>query len=524
MGSKTAAPLQAGPLQAGPLQAGPLLTGLLLVGLLAQAVPGWAAGGMQPSWLFCRPLSTNGQPVLDRADDPAMRQYHGVKPNGIQRLFVIPADRTADPPKEVEAYLQNNPEFKRSLELFGTARSLRYSLLAKKALPDLGTPRAAALSQAKKALTSPLVLLDRPPQANFGFSMLPMPTVVAESADDLGTVRLVAPECIIVAGLGKRTIASTITIGLLGTLVAHEAAHAAMLEVYGTAYDLLAKDFKGSHQVTTISNPAFALLEGWAEAISAWVDPTASLRGKEREARIGGVSDFYFDANDDIRLEKYLWIDPAAKDGRLKNASQLICTEGVVATILYRILSSRAIAAPVEKLLTVMARTQPKSLPELIKGYLAECPADRQTVLRIVLETTRYRTMSRPTAAAYAAYRAARAAQTSGRGEAATLRAAKTAYEEAKEEAFAQAVKGAEVFSDLGPALAVFGAGYTFDLNTADLDVLMRSSLEKEDALKVLAAREAVTYFTGDPLGQLKKAIGEDVWQKKYGRYAWGNK
>lgn len=479
-------------------------------------LPAPVADASEASFLIARPLfEGNGRPLLDRSTDPALTPYQGTNPKGHQRLYVVPADRAGDPPEALTRYLAGSPEFQRAFDLLRTARHLRYAQLTKEKAGK------AALDFARGVLAGPLVILDRSPERGYSFCMLGLTTLVVEGPRALGRILHASPDFILVTDLSNQTWKQALENDLLDILVGHEVAHAAMFECMGPAFDSLAGSYRGAHVTTTVSHPGFALLEGWAEAVQAWIDPAAARRAKGRKAREAGVSDFYLDSQDDIRQETYLWVDARAKDGRLRNASQMMATEGIVATLLYKILASRAIAGAPEKLLTVMVYDRPQSFPDLVRGYLKRFPGDRSTLLRIVLETTRYRTMSRPVAEAYQAYRNARARQTSRQADAATLQAAKRVYETAKEKAFRQAMDGADIFVDLGPALRIYGAGYEFDLNLVDLDGLIRCSIDREDAAKVLAAREAVTYFTGDPLETIRKAIGEETWQKKYGRYLW---
>jgi hypothetical protein len=493
--------------------------------ILSATAPGY---GLDPLLIkFCSPvLDQTGQLVTGFSSDSGLARYFPPRSSGQQIVFLQATPETPAT-KNLNEYLARSPEFRRSLDLVFMVRKSRYDLERKGLLPRLPTPSPRALGFSRSLITQPVFFAIEPN----GFSMNPTGVVLVDPADPAHREQAMAPEIMVVAPIASRTVNSMMENDYLDLLAAHEMAHVAMFEAYGSRFFELAETFERGilqgHSPQTISHGSFALLEGWAEAVAAWVDPAGRLcRKAAAEARNRLKHDYvplyYFDANDKIRHEFYLWVHPEQRDGRLKNASQILATEGTVAGILFDLLSNRKLVAAHEKILRLMISSHPANLAELIRAWIQEFPEDASTVLRVLLETTRYATMDRQVALAYAESWQMRQSFTRGRVTREVFEKSRKAYEEAKEKAFRAALAGADPFAAVCPRVGFRVTDFTGDLNLVDVDTLVNDCfLEKDDAEKVVAARETAGYFQGKALAQLIAAIGQERWEKNYSRFSW---
>lgn len=502
-----------------------LLARIFFTVSLLVSIPAISAPDKPPIRLCVPLLAENGLPLMDRSTDPSLGQYHPHTSEGYHRMYITQAPEDEET-QRLKFYFQNSPEIKRSLELLYYARKIRYHCLKKGAIPGLKKPDPLAVDQARRLIQTPLLMLIKRPMENYPFCMLRISSILIKEDMQKRVADELAPEVLVIVPFGTYSFESMMANDLLDLLCSHEIAHAAMFEAYGAVFDAMSQTKKSvSHYFDSITTGQYALIEGWAEAVCAWVDPAGKLRKKAAaEAKKALKTDYYFDANDKLRQDHFIWIDPKKKDGRLKNGSQILATEGIVASILFQLLSNRKLIQPEEKILTLMATQQPRDLRALIRAWTQKYPNEAETILRIVLETTRYACMDRQVAKAYTAYRAARNAFISRKGSKKAFMEAKRYYEGRKEKAFQAALHGEDPFAATGPQLEFYGPGYFGDLNLVDAKTLVNEcGLDPEDAEKIIEAREKTGYFAGTAMGNIIHTIGEATWQKKYSKMYWQN-
>lgn len=324
-------------------------------------------------------------------------------------------------------------------------------------------------------------------------------------------------------------VARSVENDTLDLVVCHELAHGIMFDAYGRPHNR--KVGRGpsihGHTADLITDREKAWLEGWAEAFEAFY-------GRNRKiTRLGeshyGIASFLIDRQDSVRRDRWLWLTGKANQAaQMKNAAQMMASEGVIAGLFFDILANRALVSPFEKSITVMVRRQPKDFAAFVNAWLELFPGDRRTMLRIVLEHTRYATFDPSVTALYQEfYRVRRALQTR-KGSNSEALVAEKAYLKAKEEAFAKALAGADPFSALPPQLwtgienltrkdgrVTRMARLNVDLNSVDAFLLEYSGLfEKPQIAEFLATRDKQGFFRGNPIDVLRRFIGEERWKK----------
>lgn len=499
---------------------------------------------------------TFAEPVMVPAADPGQGVFTG-RPS----VFgLAPAPTTGEFATLVLPYLAKSPEFRDVLKLRRTARHLRARELAAmiKAAGQQNERFAALLAYVKSAVGTPLIITERAPLPEYIRKPGAGPCNITSGAGIVVDGKTVVSDgnviCISdLVGSGDKlmfSVADAVRNDTLDIVLCHEVAHAIMNDLYGKAYINFKRPSNNGHAAPVITDLALAFIEGWAEAFEAVYGP-ANLNLRKDQAERLRIAEFLFERQDPVRRERYIWENIRGRPtGVLKNGLQMLCTEGVIAGILYDIMTSRAIAAPVEKILTVMVRMRPLDFRGLFNGLLKYYKDDRKVLLRILLENTNYVTMDGEAARLYQAYYQKKLAYQQKKCSRDEFTAAKQAFVSHKEALFAKAMAGADVFANVGPELWFSGlviaakpreltkferaqlearnwlkmsAGnfdpnrweFNLDLNTVTERMLKRIGVPAEAAAKLLAARREKGFFTGNPLDILKEYLGS-----AYGNWA----
>ncbi|HPW57581.1 MAG TPA: hypothetical protein PLK58_03000 [Candidatus Rifleibacterium sp.] len=433
-------------------------------------------------------------------------------------------------------YLQNSKTIKDTLRARQTARWIIYRELtsgtdqAEKAVnPDI----KAVLRQ---WVDEPLLLLPRtsiPGMQSSGPHAVPYPLAVYNDKNEC----VAFDSFFIVIDDSEERQAHKIPFNVvrsvendtLDLVVCHELAHGIMFDAYCRPHNRKVGNGPSIHGHTTdlITDREKAWLEGWAEAFEAFY-------GRNRKiTRLGeshyGIASFLIDRQDSVRRDRWLWLTGRANQAaQMKNAAQMMASEGVIAGLIFDILSNRALVSPFEKSITVMTRRKPKDFAAFVNAWLELFPGDRRTMLRIILEHTKYATFDSTVSALYQEFYRARRAMQTRKGNNTDAQTAEKAYLKAKEEAFAKAFAGANPFSALPPQLwigienltrkdgkVIRMARLNIDLNSVDAFLLEYSGLfAKPQIAEFLAAREKQCFFRGKPIDALRSFIGEERWKK----------
>jgi hypothetical protein len=510
------------------------------------------------------PITVGGQTfvfnemVLVSTADPAQGYFTG-RPS-VFAMQAAPAQ--GEFAEKVIPYLLKSPEFADVLKLRRSARLIRAREVAAnvKTLAK-GDPRADEMvAYLKAAVGTPLIVTERAPMPEYIRKAGAGPCNISAGAGLVVDGKTVVSDGNIVCisdllGADDKVMFSideSIKNDTLDIVLCHETGHAIMGDLYGKFYNNFKRPSNNGHMAPVITDLSLAWIEGWAEAFEAIYGPNNPNIRKADMERLK-IAEFLFERQDPVRRERYIWETVGGKPtGVLKNGLQMLCTEGVVAGVLYDLLSNRAITAPSDKILTIMARFRPMDLRDAINGWLKAFPDDRRVVLRVVLENTNYVTMDGQAAGLYYAYYQKKLAMQQKRGSREDYEVAKKAFVDHKEALFQKAMGGADLFANVAPELwfsglvvaakpreltnfemaqlearkwLKMGEGkfnpnrweFNLDLNTVTPRMLKRIGIPAEPAAAILAERKAKGFFTGDPLAILRTHLGAGyaAWAKR---------
>ncbi len=187
------------------------------------------------------------------------------------------------------------------------------------------------------------------------------------------------------------------------SVMAHEVGHMIMDQTYETP-NYPKTNYAGPHSKDSITDEGFAISEGWAEAIE-------TIANKDR---LDSGTSWRLQSQKNIVDNKYIFknqgVVEGVNDGILKTGAQQLSTEGVNATLFYKMLTDNHIQAPYAKVLQVFEQTKPQTYRDFLGNYMQMYPEDRSYVIKSFLENTKYTTVDPTAAARYKALHDAQAA------------------------------------------------------------------------------------------------------------------
>jgi len=301
----------------------------------------------------------------------------------------------------------------------------------------------------------------------------------------------------------------------IGDVLVHELFHG----IHGdlTAGHPLARPSKSKvgHDAHIVSDRYLAFAEGWAEMSEAWsgeanpvFDNSAGdspalpfLLGRQRPIRHNRYVQ--------ERFQKFVVTDSARRRARIKNGAQMVASEGVVASVLYQLVTHDKVPEALHLAFRCLYEENPDTLPALVAGMAARASDERtrRSILLTYLHATRFATASVEARQAYqradAAGLAFLAAKNQGtdaariEAAAAAARAAEAAYEELAD-ALAERVLAGELPLDaaVGPELWFEGLRedggkpFRFDVNTVLPHQLLDIGFSEVGALALVEARD----------------------------------
>jgi hypothetical protein len=199
-----------------------------------------------------------------------------------------------------------------------------------------------------------------------------------------------------------------------GALFAHELFHGITGDLYGdTMFEMKARSYSNNgHAADRVTDEFLAFIEGTAEAMEiavAEMFPAEVSSVLEPSDQSDAVKDFMagFKRNR-LKIAKYNKFVFSANgkelDGEHDNADVLLKTEGVIASLFYRLMFKSNVENPFSKIFFTMANHRPLTFYAFLESFVKDHPEDRESVLRQFLESTHYVTVSKDAAALYKKY------------------------------------------------------------------------------------------------------------------------
>lgn len=450
-------------------------------------------------------------------------------------------------------YLQNSKVLQDSLRLRRTARMVRYQI-TRQELSDVCNSvlseeqKASILSFMSQQIDAPLIISPQPfasrrMMSSMGPYMNPMGVekVCADTGDQIAiTTSLVVLQDLSSGSDVLFSMRDALKNDTLAIVVAHENAHAIMFDMYGRAFIDIERPSTNGHDAPLITDLGMAYLEGWAEAFEAIYGPK-NLRFKESDREKYNISEFLFTRQDPIRRNRYIWANHyRQRTGELKNALQMMSTEGMVASLFYDILTSRAITAAYEKCVGVMYYHKPLDFMEFIDSYIEQHPEDANVIRRIVLESTKYVTTCSKASKLYKNYYQSKVAYKQQRISRSQYQNTQRKFIDHKEQLFKEVSAGKrDIFANTGKPMWMEGkieleperlglldikgrilrrlrrgrpSYYTFrlDLNTVTVDMLTMLGFCEELAAEIVNDRDSKGSFEGNPI-QILASYNEKI-------------
>ena len=201
----------------------------------------------------------------------------------------------------------------------------------------------------------------------------------------------------------------------LAPLVAHELFHGLMGDLYGQRMiEMKARSYsRNGHAADRITDEFLAFIEGTAEAMEL-----VALEDHSNEVSAKLID--FPELSDELRTfirgfkKKRLVLarhnklgftsDGLVLDGDLDSPEDMLKTEGVIATLTFRLLVESGVVNPFEKVFSTMARHKPLHFIDFLKKFVSDHPESRATVIRQFLESTRYITVHKDSAMLYKEY------------------------------------------------------------------------------------------------------------------------
>lgn len=245
-----------------------------------------------------------------------------------------------------------------------------------------------------------------------GDPSLPVLVVVTDVFGPIGPVHVVRPcrfhgdgtqdldSFIVLAPFPPETgldLTKATAAGMTGRMLIHELGHQILLEVLGLDLNRVTAFPAGEiRNLPVVTDPVLAFSEGFAEALESAIAGSPGLPPLEAAGDLP-LRRMQRARQDWLVRDRYVWESLPELDGELLTGFQMLATEGVVGSLIHELLTNRGLGrgelkANFERLVDVLRARKCRDFRSLFEGLLAAGPDRRQTLLRILLETTRYTT------------------------------------------------------------------------------------------------------------------------------------
>lgn len=186
--------------------------------------------------------------------------------------------------------------------------------------------------------------------------------------------------------------------GMTGRMLVHELGHQILHEVLG--FDLSRETPFPSDEIRNlpvVTDPVLAFSEGFAEALESAISGSPGIPPLEAVADLP-LRRIQRARQDWLVRDRYIWESLPELDGEILSGFQMLSTEGVVGSLVHELLTNRGLGrgdvrANFERMVDILHEKKCRDFRSLFEATMAASEGSRQTMLRILLETTRYTTV-----------------------------------------------------------------------------------------------------------------------------------
>ncbi|PCJ17429.1 MAG: hypothetical protein COB02_13470 [Candidatus Cloacimonadota bacterium] len=214
---------------------------------------------------------------------------------------------------------------------------------------------------------------------------------------------------------GILTIQDFIDQKYFSTMLVHELFHGIMGDIYGNKMaEMRARSYsRVGHSAEKITDPFLAYMEGMAEAMELAAQEMFASEVSSRLIDLDGLSQFKKDFIKGFKKKRLVIAlknkfgfsqDGKKLDGVIDSAEDQLNTEGVIASLCYRVLFKSNVEDSFDKVLQTLVVKKPLNFMSFIKSFVELFPEDKSSVIRQFLESTHYATVSSDAARLYQSY------------------------------------------------------------------------------------------------------------------------
>ncbi|MCO4782800.1 MAG: hypothetical protein KC646_10795 [Candidatus Cloacimonetes bacterium] len=199
------------------------------------------------------------------------------------------------------------------------------------------------------------------------------------------------------------------------TMLVHELFHGIMGDIYGDKMaEMKARSFsRVGHSAEKVTDPFLAYVEGMAEAMELAAQELFASEVSSKLLHGDTLDEFKKDFIAGFKKKRLVIAnrnkfgfkqDGKVLDGEIDSAEDQLNTEGVIASLCYRLLFKSNVEDSFDKVLETLVVKKPLTFITFIKGFVELFPEDRPSVLRQFLESTHYATVSKDASLLYKTY------------------------------------------------------------------------------------------------------------------------
>lgn len=199
------------------------------------------------------------------------------------------------------------------------------------------------------------------------------------------------------------------------TMLVHELFHGIMGDVYGDKMaEMKARSYsRVGHSAEKVTDPFLAYVEGMAEAMELAAQELFASEVSSKLLNGDQLDQFKQDFISGFKKKRLVIAnrnkfgfkqDGKVLDGEIDSAEDQLNTEGVIASLCYRLLFKSNVEDSFDKVLQTLVVKKPLTFINFIKAFVELFPEDKPSVVRQFLESTHYATVSSEASLLYKTY------------------------------------------------------------------------------------------------------------------------